>query len=33
MIFQNSMGLKNQGVTIPSGTTQGNFYLQALMEW
>jgi hypothetical protein len=24
MIFQSSMGPKNQGVTLPSGTTQGN---------
>jgi hypothetical protein len=27
MIFQSSMGLRNQGVTIPSGTTQGNSYM------
>jgi hypothetical protein len=27
MIFQNSMGPKNQGVMVPGGTTQGNFYL------
>jgi hypothetical protein len=27
MIFQSLMGLKNQGVTILSGTTQGNSYL------
>jgi len=27
MIFQSLMGLKIQGVTIPSGTTQGNSYL------
>ncbi len=26
MIFQNLMGPKNQGVTIPSGTTQENSY-------
>ncbi len=26
MIFQNLMGLKNLGVTVPSGTTQGNSY-------
>jgi hypothetical protein len=25
MIFQSLMGLKNQGVMILSGTTQGNF--------
>jgi len=27
MIFQSLMGLKNQGVTIPSSTAQGNSYL------
>jgi len=26
MIFQSSMGLRNQGVIVPNGTTQGNFY-------
>jgi len=26
MIFQSLMGLKNQGMTVPSGTTQGNSY-------
>jgi hypothetical protein len=26
MIFQSSMGLRNQGVIVLSGTTQGNFY-------
>jgi hypothetical protein len=26
MIFQSSMGLKNQGVMVPNGTTQGNSY-------
>jgi hypothetical protein len=26
MIFQSLMGLKNQGVMVPSGTTQGNSY-------
>ncbi len=26
MIFQSSMGSKSQGLTIPSGTTQGNSY-------
>jgi hypothetical protein len=26
MIFQNSMGPKIQGVTIPNGTIQGNSY-------
>ncbi len=25
MIFQSSVGLRNQGVMVPSGTTQGNF--------
>jgi len=26
MIFQSLMGPNNQGVTVPSGTTQGNSY-------
>jgi hypothetical protein len=26
MVFQSSMGSRNQGVTVPNGTTQGNFY-------
>jgi hypothetical protein len=26
MIFQSLMDPRNQGVTIPNGTTQGNFY-------
>jgi hypothetical protein len=26
MIFLSSMGLRNQGVIVPSGTTQGNSY-------
>jgi uncharacterized membrane protein (Fun14 family) len=25
MIFQSSMGLRNQGVIVLNGTTQGNF--------
>jgi hypothetical protein len=30
MIFQILMGLRNQGVIIPSGTTQENSYLLML---
>ncbi len=30
MIFQSLMGLKNQDVMVPSGTTQGNSYLGPL---
>jgi hypothetical protein len=26
MIFQSSMGPRNQGVMVPNGTTQGSFY-------
>jgi len=26
MIVKSSMGLRNQGVMVPSGTTQGNSY-------
>jgi hypothetical protein len=33
MIFQSLMSLKNQGVTVLGGTTQGNSNLQELIEW
>ncbi len=33
MIFQSLMGVRNQGVMIPSGITQGNSYPQELIEW
>jgi hypothetical protein len=32
MNFQGLMGPKNQGVMVPSGTTQGNFYPMLCME-
>ncbi len=31
MNFQSSMGLRNQGVTTPNGTTQGNSYPMKLL--